>query len=139
MAIMGLQKYLARERSDRRLRQLVNYRTSLLNGWARCLELHAKDAIALGEESVRIYTLAAWQETPLFTPKEHATLAWTDAATHVYDGHVPRDVCKEPRRFYSEEDLVDFTIAVITVNAWHRLAIPFRSPVGKYESPMAKE
>ncbi len=132
-AVMGLEKYLARERFDHRLRQLVNYRASLLNGCAHCLERHAKDAIALGEDPVRIYTLAAWRETPLFTPKERAALAWTDAVTQVYADHVPQEVYEEARKFFSEKELVDLTLAVITINTWNRLAIPFRSPVGNYQ------
>ncbi len=132
-AIMGLEKYVARERLDRKLLHLVKYRASLLNGCAHCLEMHAKDAIAEGEDPVRLYTLAAWEETPLFTPKERAALRWTEAVTLIHEGHVPDAVYQEARKQFSEKELVDLTMAVITINAWNRLAIPFRSAVGNYQ------
>ncbi len=131
-AVRGLEKYLAREHFDRKLLHLVKYRASLLNGCAHCLEMHAKDAIAEGEDPVRLYTVAAWEETPLFTPKERAALRWTDAVTQVYRDHVPDAVYEEARKYFSEKELVDLTLAVIAINAWNRLAIPFRSPVGNY-------
>lgn len=131
-AVLGLERYLAREGFDRKLLHLVKYRASLINGCAHCLEMHAKDAIAEGEDPVRIYTLAAWEETPLFTPKERAALRWTEAVTSLHDGHVPEEVFQEARKHFSEKELVDLTLAIIAINAWNRLAIPFRSPVGHY-------
>lgn len=132
-AVLGLEKYLAREHFDRKLLHLVKYRASLINGCAHCLEMHAKDAIAEGEDPVRLYTVAAWEETPLFTPKERAALRWTEAVTLVHDGHVPDEVYEEVRKHFSEKELVDLTLAIIAINAWNRLAIPFRSPVGNYQ------
>lgn len=137
-AILGLEKYLARERFDRRLLHLVKYRASLLNGCAHCLEMHAKEAVAEGEDPVRLYTLAAWEETPLFTPKERAALRWTEAVTQVYEDHVPDAVYEEARKYFGDKELVDLTMAVIAINAWNRLAIPFRSPVGNYVPKAAK-
>ncbi len=131
-AVLNLEKYVARERFDRKLLHLVKYRASLLNGCAHCLEMHAKEAIAEGENPVRLYTLAAWEETPLFTPKERAALRWTEAVTQVYEDHVPDEVYAEARKYFDEKELVDLTMAIIAINAWNRLAIPFRSPVGKY-------
>ncbi len=131
-AVLGLEEYLARERFDRKLLHLVKYRASLLNGCAHCLEMHAKDAIAEGEDPVRIYTLAAWEETPLFTPKERAALRWTEAVTLLQDGHVPDEVYRDVREQFSEKELVDLTLAIIAINAWNRLAVPVRSPVGHY-------
>lgn len=131
-AVLGLEKYLTREHFDRKLLHLVKYRASLINGCAHCLEMHAKDAIAEGEDPLRIYTVGAWEETPLFTPKERAALRWTEAVTLVHEGHVPDGVYEEARKHFSEKELVDLTLAVIAINAWNRLAIPFRSPVGDY-------
>ena len=138
-AVLGLEKYLTQEHFDRRLLHLVKYRASLLNGCAHCLEMHAKDAVAEGEDPVRLYTLAAWEETPLFTPRERAALRWTEAVTFVHDGHVPDGVYREAREHFSEKELVDLTLAVIAINAWNRLAIPFRSPVGNYVPRAARE
>ncbi len=137
-AVLGLEKYIARERFDRRLLHLVKYRASLINGCAHCLEMHAKDAIAEGEDPVRLYTLAAWEETGLYTPRERAALRWTEAVTLVHDGHVPDEVYDAARKEFSEKDLVDLTLAVITINAWNRLAISFRSPVGNYVPARAR-
>ncbi len=137
-AVLGFEKYLAREHFDRRLLHLVKYRASLLNGCAHCLEMHAKDALAEGEDPVRIYTLAGWEETSLFTPRERAALRWTEAVTLIHDGHVPDDVYEEARKHFSEKELVDLTIAIIAINAWNRLAIPFRSPVGNYRPAASK-
>ncbi len=131
-AVLGLERYLAREHMDRKLLHLVKYRASLLNGCAHCLEMHAKDAVAEGEDPVRIYTLAAWEETALFTPKERAALRWTEAVTILQEGHVPDAVYEDVRKQFSEKELVDLTMAIITINTWNRLAIPFRSPVGNY-------
>lgn len=136
--MLGLERYLARERFDRKLLHLVKYRASLLNGCAHCLEMHAKEAIAEGEDPTRIYVLAAWEETSLFTPKERAALRWTEAVTLIHEGHVPDDVYEDVRKQFSEKELVDLTMAVITINAWNRLAIPFRSPVGNYVPPDLK-
>ena len=131
-AVLGLEKYLTRERFDRKLLHLVKYRASLINGCAHCLEMHAKEAVAEGEDPVRLYTLAAWEETPLFTPKERAALRWTEAVTLVQDGHVPDEVYEAVRNEFTEKEIVDLTLAIIAINAWNRLAIPFRSPVGGY-------
>ncbi len=131
-AVLGLEKYLARERFDRKLLHLVKYRASLLNGCAHCLEMHAKDAVAEGEDPVRLYTLAAWEETSLFTPKERAALRWTEAVTMIHEGHVPDEVYQEALEHFSEKELVDLTLAIVAINAWNRLAVPFRSPVGTY-------
>ncbi len=132
-AVLGLETYLARERFDRRLLHLMKYRASLLNGCAHCLEMRAEDAIAGGEDPVRLYTLAAWEETPLFTPKERAALAWTDPVTTVYDDRVPDEVYREARKHFDEKELVHRTFAIIAINAWNRLAIPFRSAVGNHQ------
>jgi AhpD family alkylhydroperoxidase len=132
-AMIGLERYLATSRIEGPLRELVKLRASLLNGCAYCIDMHTKDARAHGEIEQRLYGLAAWRETPFYTQRERAALAWTDAVTLVSETHVPDDVFEAARAQFSEEELVDLTIVMVTINAWNRIAISFRSEVGSYQ------
>lgn len=123
-AVLGLEKYLARERFDPKLLHWVKSRASVLNGCAHCLEMHAKDATAEDGDPVRLDTPAAWEETPLFTPKERAALRRTDAVTQVSEGHVPDAVYEEARKFFDEKELLDLTMAVLVINAWNGHPLP---------------
>jgi AhpD family alkylhydroperoxidase len=107
--------------------ELVRFRASLINGCAYCLDMHSKDARAQGETEQRLYTLAAWRETPFFTDRERAALAWAEAITLISEGHAPDAVYEEARRHFSEEELVNLTLAIVTINGWNRLAIGFRA------------
>ena len=113
-----------------RLLEFVKMRTSQLNGCALSLDMHTKDARAAGETEQRLYLLDAWRETPLYTERERAALEWTEAVTRVADGHVPDEVYASVRNYFSEEELVNLTIAVIATNGWNRLNIAFRPEVG---------
>jgi AhpD family alkylhydroperoxidase len=113
------------------LRHLVELRASQINGCAFCLAMHAKQLRDGGETQFRLDVLSAWEETDLFTPREKAALAWTEAVTLVADTHVPDEVYELARSEFSERELVDLTLVIGTINLWNRLAIPFRSnPVG---------
>jgi AhpD family alkylhydroperoxidase len=107
--------------------ELVKIRASQINGCAFCLHMHTRDARARGENEERIYLLDAWRESPLFTARERAALAWTEAVTLVSQTHVPDAVYEQARAEFSEEDLVRLTLLVTTINAWNRFAISFRS------------
>ncbi len=111
---------------------LVYLRASILNGCAYCIDAHAKDARANGETEQRLYAVAAWEEAPFFTERERAALAWTDAVTLINETHVPDEVFNRAREYFSEKELVDLTIAIITVNGWSRLATSFRLVPGTY-------
>ena len=108
-------------------------RASQINGCAYCLDMHSKDARAEGETEQRLYALSAWQETPFFTDRERAALALTEAITLVREDHVPDAVYEKAKQSFSEEELVNLTLAIITINAWNRLAITFRFVPGEYE------
>ena len=108
------------------LMDLVKVRASQINGCAYCLVMHTNDARKLGENDERMHLLNAWEEAPVFSPRERAALAWTEAVTLVSEGHVPDAVYEEARRHFSEKELVDLTYAVMAINAWNRLAIAFR-------------
>jgi len=132
-AMLGLEQYLAACSVETSLIHLIKLRASQLNGCAYCIDMHWKDLRALGEGEQRLYSLNAWRETPFYSERERAALAWTESVTRVGDTHVPDDVFEEARRHFSETELVDLTLAVATINAWNRLAISFRSPAGTYE------
>ncbi len=115
------------------LLELVKIRASQMNGCAYCIDMHTKDARAAGETEQRIYALSAWHETPFFTERERAALAWTDAVTLIGENHVPDDLYRSAQQQFSEKELVDLTLAVILINSWNRLAITFRTVPGTYQ------
>jgi AhpD family alkylhydroperoxidase len=118
--------------------ELVKMRASQINGCAFCIDMHSKDARSEGESEQRLYALNAWRETPFFTDRERAALAWTEAVTLVSEGHVPDAVYEEARQRFSEEELVNLTMAVVTINGWNRLSIAFRVVPGEYQ-PAARK
>ncbi len=115
------------------LLELIRLRASILNGCAYCIDMHTKDARAGGETEQRLYAVTAWEETPFFTERERAALAWTDAVTLISESRVPDDVFTHARNYFSEKELVDLTIAIIAINGWNRLAISFRTVPGTYQ------
>lgn len=115
------------------LLELIKIRASQINGCAYCIDMHTKDARLAGETEQRIYALNAWAETSFYTERERAALAWTEAVTLIGENHVPDEVYQSARQQFSEKELVDLTLAVILINGWNRLAIPFRSEPGTYQ------
>ena len=109
------------------LLELVKIRASQINGCAYCLVMHTNDARKAGESDERMHLLNAWREAPVFSAKERAALAWTEAVTLVSAGHVPDEVYDQVRKQFSEKELVDLTMAVVTINGWNRIAIAFRA------------
>ena len=126
-AMMALESQVVANGLEPALMELVKIRASQINGCAFCLHMHTRDARARGEKEERIYLLDAWRESPLFSPRERAALAWTEAVTLVSQTHVPDDVYEQARAEFSEEELVKLTLLVTTINAWNRFAISFRS------------
>ena len=137
-AMYGLEKYLAESAIEPALRDLVKLRASQINGCAYCIDMHSKDARAAGEKEQRLYGLVAWRETPYYTERERAALAWTEALTSIADNHVSDELYEKTRREFSEQELVDLTLAVTTINAWNRIAISFRTEPGTYQPPPHK-
>ena len=132
-SMLGLEKYLATCGLDHKLLHLLKLRASQINGCAFCIDMHSKDARALGETEQRLYALDAWRETPFYTDKERAALAWTEAVTLVSETHVPDDVYEEVKTHFSEKEIVDLTILAATINMWNRLAIATRAVPGAYQ------
>jgi AhpD family alkylhydroperoxidase len=131
-AMYALEKYLAECGLEHRLIHLMKMRASQINGCAYCIDMHSKDARALGETEQRLYELDAWRETPFYSDRERAALAWTEAITLVSETHVPDSVYEELRKCFNEKEIVDLTFVVTTINAWNRLAIALRAVPGVY-------
>ncbi len=131
--MLALERYLAESTIEPPLRTLVKLRASLINGCAYCIDMHTKEARADGESEQRLYALAAWHEAPFYTARERAALAWTDAVTRVSETHVPDELFASVRQHFSEQELVDLTLAVVAINGWNRIAISFRPEVGSYQ------
>ncbi|HSV16769.1 MAG TPA: carboxymuconolactone decarboxylase family protein [Casimicrobiaceae bacterium] len=132
-AMLNLQKYVNAAPLDHKMMELVKMRASQINGCAYCLDMHSQDARAAGETEARLHVLAAWHEAPFYTDRERAALAWTEAVTLVADTHVPDEAYEEARKHFSEKELVDLTLAIVTINGWNRLCVAFRVPPGTYK------
>lgn len=132
----ALERVVRRCGLEHTLLELVKTRASQINGCAYCIDMHTKDARAAGETEQRLYGLSACRETPFFTERERAALEWTETLTLIADNDVPDDLYNRVQQF-SEHDLVNLSLAVITINGWNRLAIPFRSVPGSYQAPAA--
>jgi AhpD family alkylhydroperoxidase len=118
---------------ERTLIFLVQLRVSQINGCAYCLDMHWKDLRAAGENEQRLYSLDAWRESPYYSERERAALAWAEAVTRVADGHVPDAVHEDARAQFAAKELADLTLAVAAINAWNRLSIAARLRPGAYQ------
>ena len=137
-AMLGLEASLRHSGLEPLLHELVRMRASQLNGCAHCLDMHSKDARALGEDEQRLHVLAAWREAPFYTPRERAALAWCEALTLLPQSGAPDDVYAELEAQFSADEIVALTFAVVAINGWNRLAVGLRAPVGDYVSPHAE-
>lgn len=131
--LFGLSIYLSKSMLEQSLLRLINVRVSQINGCAYCLNADTEELVADGETPQRLYLLNAWREAPFYTDRERAALAWAEAVTKVTEGHVPQAVYEAARAEFSEEELIDLTLAVTTVNTYNRMNIAFRTPAGAYK------
>ena len=131
-AMFGVEKYLRTCGLPEKLLHLIKLRVSQINGCAYCLDMHSKDLRAAGDTEQRLYVLYAWREAPFYSDRERAALAWAEAVTLVTEGHVPDAVYEQARSQFSEEELVNLTLAVVTINAWNRINIALRTVPGAY-------
>ncbi len=136
--ISSLEQYVASTALEPSLRELVKLRASQINGCAFCIDMHTKDARANGETEQRLYALSAWRETPFYTERERAALAWTEAVTLISASQIPDELYEATRRCFDERELVDLTLAIIAINSWNRLAISFRTVPGTYQPRAAR-
>jgi len=133
-AMLQLEAYINNSAGlDPVLLNLVRLRASQINGCAYCIDMHSKDLRAQGEAEQRLYALDAWRETPFYSDRERAALEWTESVTVISQNHVPDDVYERVRQHFSDQELVNLTLAVIAINGWNRLAISFRAVPGSYQ------
>jgi AhpD family alkylhydroperoxidase len=125
-AVSGVESYIRNCGLEKSLIHLVKLRASQINGCAYCLDMHNKEALKDGESAQRLYVLEAWEEVSLFSPRERAALAWTEAVTRIADTRASDAVYQEVRRHFSEAELVNLTTTIGVINLWNRLCISFR-------------
>ncbi|MEK4234675.1 carboxymuconolactone decarboxylase family protein [Paenibacillus sp. FSL H7-0714] len=125
-AMMGLEAFVQSTGMEKSLLELIKIRASQINGCAFCIDMHTKDARKAGESEQRIYMLNAWREAPFYSDEERAVLALTESVTLVTQGHVPDDVYSEAERHFDTKRLGEIIMAIVTINAWNRIAITTR-------------
>ena len=135
-ALLQLGQYIHQSSVGQRLLNLVAFRVSQINGCAYCLDMHSKDLRAEGETEQRLYSLEAWREAPYYTDRERAALEWVEAVTLVREEHVPDAVYETARKQFSEEELIDLTLAAAATGVWNRINVAFRTPAGNYKPGM---
>jgi AhpD family alkylhydroperoxidase len=131
-AIMDLENYIGSTYVDKKLLHLIKIRASQVNGCAFCIDMHTKEAKKDGETEQRIYALSAWRETPFFNDEERAVLALTESVTLVSKDHVPDEIYETVKRFFDDKTLAQIIMAIVTVNAWNRVAITTRMIPGTF-------
>ena len=132
-AMDGLDQYVSGCGLEESLLHLVRLRASQINGCAYCVDMHWKDLRAIGEGEQRLYGLDAWRESPYYTDRERAALAWTEDVTTLSNGHVPDALYEQVRTHFTEKELADLTLALAAINAWNRLSIAGRLVPGAYQ------
>jgi AhpD family alkylhydroperoxidase len=133
-AMRGLESFVSKSsKLEVSLLELVKMRASQINGCAFCIDKHSKDARVNGETEQRLFALSAWRETTFFTNRERAALAWTEALTLITEGRASDELYAEVRQEFGEEELVNLSLAIITINGWNRLAVGFRKIPGEYQ------
>lgn len=132
-AMFGLGAYLGKCTIEQELLHLIYFRVSQINGCAYCLDMHSKDLLATGENPQRLFLLDAWREAPLYSARERAALVWAEAVTKITNGDVPDKVYAIVDQEFSEEELIDLTLAITTINAYNRFNISFRTEAGGYK------
>ena len=132
-ALNGMGIYLAKSPIEKQLFDLIDFRVSQINGCAYCLDMHSKDLRVAGETEQRLYVLNAWREAPFYSKRERAALAWAEAVTILKDKNVPDEIYEEVRSEFSEEEIIDLTMAIIAINTYNRINIAFKTPAGGYQ------
>lgn len=135
-AMQGLSIYLAKCSIEKNLLDLVLFRVSQINGCAYCLDMHSKDLRVEGESEQRLYLISAWREAPIYSDRERAAFIWAEAVTKIKGGDVPDEAYNQARQQFSEQELIDLTMAIITINSYNRINIAFRVQAGSYEPGM---
>ena len=131
--LLALENYLRQCGLEKSLLELVKLRVSQINGCAHCIDMHSKDALAAGETIQRLVALDAWEETPFYTDRERAALAWCETLTRISETHAPDELYQAAREHFNEAELVNLTLAITAINSWNRISIGFRTVPGTYQ------
>lgn len=134
-AMLGLEEVVHASSLEPELLELVRVRASQLNGCGYCLDMHTKDAEAMGVTAQRLHLVAAWREAPVYSPRERAALGWCEALTLLPTKGAPGDAYDEVTTQFSPREVVALTLAVVAINGWNRFAVGLRAPVGSYRRP----
>ena len=134
-AMSGLEDAVHASSLEPELLELVKLRASQLNGCGYCVDMHTKDATAIGVEAQRLHLAVVWREAPVYSPRERAALAWCEALTLLPQSGAPDDVYAQVSSEFSPEEIVALTLAIVAINGWNRFAVGLRSPVGSYVRP----
>jgi AhpD family alkylhydroperoxidase len=138
-ALLGVSQYAHTSGLESSVLNLVYLRASQLNGCAWCVDMHTKDARAEGESEQRLYLVAAWREAPFYSERERAALAWTEIVTRLPDQGIPDAVYEQARASFNENELIDLTVAITSINAWNRMNVAFRTVAGSYKVGAKRE
>lgn len=138
-AMFGLEKAVRASGLETSLCELVRLRASQMNGCGYCIDMHSKDALAEGETEQRLYCLSVWRECPFYSDRERAALEWTEQVTLISESEISDDIFERVCRSFSKEELAALTLAIISINGWNRLAIPFRATPGSYERAQVEQ
>ena len=138
-AMLAVQRAVDGSCLEEELLELVRIRASQINGCAYCLDMHTKDARAIGVEEQRLHLLAAWREAPCYSSRERAALRWREAVTRLSETGAPDDAYEEVAAQFSPLEVVALTLAIVAINGWNRLAVSMRTAVGRYVSRRNRE
>ncbi len=130
--MLELEKYVNGSGLEKSLYELVKLRASQINGCAFCIDMHSKDARKAGETEQRLYALSAWKETPFYSERERAALAWTEAMTLISGNEISDSLYASVAEHFNEKEHLALTMAIVAINGWNRLAIGFRKEPGSY-------
>jgi AhpD family alkylhydroperoxidase len=132
-SMFGIGAYLSKCSIEQELLHLIYFRVSQINGCAYCLDMHSKDLLATGDQPQRLFLLDAWREAPLYSERERAALTWAEAVTKITHGDVSDEVYAKATALFSEEELIDLTLAITAINSYNRINISFRTQAGSYK------
>jgi AhpD family alkylhydroperoxidase len=136
-AMAGMERYVHQTSLEVPLIHTVKLYASIINHCAYCIDMHWKDLRALGETEQRLYGLPAWREAPYYTDRERAAFVWTEAVTVITDGYIPDDAYETVQQHFSEKEIVELTMVIVTINAWNRLSVSARTTAGTYQPKKA--
>lgn len=133
-AMSGLEDVVRASTLEPQLLELVRLRSSQLNGCAYCVDMHTKDAEAIGETTQRLHLVAVWRDAPVYSERERAALGWAEAITLLPETGAPDEAYADVERVFEPPEIVALTLAIVAINGWNRLSVGFRRPVGGYVS-----